>query len=172
MEDGAHDSPQADASPQAGTSPQAGSSGDHDAVTLMWPTDTDIISASGRTKLNLLEQHPMVRVVLQDAIDIVHLDLLFVHAFPNADMANGSVKKALVKAAEARLPATAAILDRLRSDSMYSAKLSRIVSVPYCMIRLLTDLFNSHIVGYQISVSLLRSAAVLWSRLSIRPSNH
>ena len=138
----------------------------------MWPTNTDIVSASGRTKINLLEQHPMVRVVLQDAIDIVHLDLLFIHAFPNADMANESVKKALVKAAEARLPATAAILDRLRSDSMYSAKLSRIVSVPYCIIGLLTNLFNSHIIGYQISVSLLRSAAVRWSQLSIRLSNH
>ena len=73
----------------------------------------------------------MVLVILQDAIDIVHLDLLFIHAFSNADMANESVKKALVKAAKAHLPATAAILDCLRSDSTYLAKLGRIVSVPY-----------------------------------------
>ena len=57
-------------------------------------------------------------------------------------MANKSVKKAFVKAAEAHLPATAAILDRLQSDSTYLAKLSRIINVPYCMIRLLTDLFT------------------------------
>ena len=73
-------------SSQAGASSQAGSSGNYDAITPMWTTNTDIVSASGRTKINLLEQHPMVHVILQDAIDIVHLVLrprayLMCHAF-------------------------------------------------------------------------------------------
>lgn len=120
--------------------PEAGTSGNHAAVMPTWPSNTDIVPANGRSKLNLLEQPPLVRIVLQDAIDFVHSDLIFKHAFPNADMANNSVRAALVKAAKARYPVTAAVLNRLCSDSEYSANLSRIVSIPYHLTALLTFL--------------------------------
>jgi len=94
-----------------------------------WPVETEMVFSDGRTKIGLINQNLLVRMVLQDAIENMHVNLLFHHSFPNATIALASTKAALEDAAKARLPRTAAILNRLRSDVEYLANMSVIVSL-------------------------------------------
>jgi len=66
----------------------------------------------------------MVRLVLQDAIENVHMYLVFYHAFPDASVALAKTRDALTRAARARSPGAMAIHNRLLSDEEYLLNMS------------------------------------------------
>lgn len=120
------------------TSLQAGNSLSVAHIAPKWPVETEIVFSDGRTKIGLVNQNLLVRMVLQDAIENVHVNLLFRHSFPDPDGALSNTETALLDATRARLPRTAAILDRLQSDKNYLANMSVIVSLTYHATALLT----------------------------------
>ncbi|KAI0250408.1 hypothetical protein BJV78DRAFT_1283210 [Lactifluus subvellereus] len=90
---------------------------------LLWPVDTDIIFASGTNRMALTGQRPLVRLVIQDAIEILRASLVLVNAFPDADLTISLVKDALLSAADQYLPATSCMRARLEKDEQYFTKI-------------------------------------------------
>jgi hypothetical protein len=81
--------------------------------------------------MRLTSQQVMVRIVLQDAIENVHLHLVFRHAFPTAPDLVNSTRLALVDAARECSPRTAVIHERLLVDEEYLEDMSFIVSITF-----------------------------------------
>jgi hypothetical protein len=79
-----------------------------------------------------MNQQTMVCLVLQDAIDHVHVYLAFRHAFPDSGVA--------VACTRARFPGAAGIHNRLISDEEYFLNMSVIVSIRYLAMTSLTYL--------------------------------
>jgi hypothetical protein len=71
----------------------------------------------------------MVRHVLQDAIEYIHLYLMIHHSFPRSGAAVEGTRAALVKASRSRLPGAAGILNRILYDEEYFLNMSVIVSI-------------------------------------------
>ncbi|KAI0254978.1 hypothetical protein BJV78DRAFT_1151819 [Lactifluus subvellereus] len=90
---------------------------------LLWPVDTDIIFASGTNRMALTGQRPLVRLVIQDAIEILRASLVLVNAFPDADLTISLVKDALLSAVDQYLPATSCMHARLEKDEQYFTKI-------------------------------------------------
>ncbi|KAI9429942.1 hypothetical protein BJY52DRAFT_1200336 [Lactarius psammicola] len=89
--------------------------------------DTDLIFADGSTKLMLTNQRPLIRVIVQDAIENLRASLLFQNAFPDANVAFTLTRDALGVAAENHKPGGAIVQWRLQADDEYMA---RLVSLP------------------------------------------
>ena len=116
--------------------PDAGGSVTHNVTTTVqpqWPANTNIIFSGGRTKIRIMSQQAIVRVVLQDAIENVHAYMVFRHGFPDAGAALAGTRAALVNAATAHFPSTAVLHNRLLSDEEYMANMVIIVSIPYAV---------------------------------------
>ena len=105
-----------------------------------WPPETDMVFSDGRTRIRLMNQPTIVRLVLQDAIENVHAFLLFRNAYPSPGLVVTSAKGALVNAAKARFPGAAHVHNRLVSDEEYFLNMSVIVSSTYFAMALLTCL--------------------------------
>jgi hypothetical protein len=86
---------------------------------MRWPAETNMDFRDGRTRIRLMSQPTIVRLVLQDAIKNMHAFLLFRHAFPNPDLVVEGAKAALTRAARARFPGVARVHERLLSDEEY-----------------------------------------------------
>jgi hypothetical protein len=95
----------------------------------IWPTDTDILYAPGSNKVTLMSQHPMLRVVIQDAMELVRANLLFTYAFPDPAVARATIRESLVTSA-ASYPAASGIHQCLMFDEPYMAALTPLVSLP------------------------------------------
>lgn len=116
------------------TSPEAGGSiAPIGSVMPKWPAEIEIVFSEGRTKIGLMNQQPIVRIVLQDAIENVHAHLLIHDSYPNAAVMTQCMRGALVSAARGRFPGAAAIHNRLLIDEEYLANMSVIVSMAYRM---------------------------------------
>jgi hypothetical protein len=103
-------------------------SGDGDTVGT-WPADTELVLVSGSNKVTLTNQLPLMRSVIQDAIENVRFSLLFNHAFPDAGVVLFTVRAALVAAAaRSQNPRASNIHQRLLSDEEYVIKMIRLVS--------------------------------------------
>jgi hypothetical protein len=94
-----------------------------------WPLDTDLIFAVGSTKLSLLSQRPIVRAVIQEAIENLRAALLFANAFPDVCSALTLIKDCLFTAALHLKPGATEMLDRLTRDQEYLLKITPLVSV-------------------------------------------
>lgn len=109
---------------------ETGSGVAHTATMMpVWSAETDIIFSVGRNRIGLMNQRPMVRLVLQDAIENVHVYLVLHHAFPDSSVVLEGARAALRKATKGRLPDSAGILNRLRFDEEYFLNMSVIVSI-------------------------------------------
>ena len=103
----------------------------------VWPTDTDIV-LNDRNKMCLLNQKPLVRVILKNAIDRVLSELLFTDSFPNAVVSAKAARRAVAEAAFAYFPGAGTIHSRLMRDRTYMTNMSVIVSVTLLVITSLT----------------------------------
>jgi hypothetical protein len=100
----------------------AGDAGPH-----VWPIDTDLIFLSGSNKVMITIQRPLIRVIIQDAIERTRATMMFSNAFPNVFDVLEFISEALVEAAEDNKKAKD-IHNRLRCDHEYIINMSRLVS--------------------------------------------
>jgi hypothetical protein len=89
-----------------------------------WPADTNLVFAVGSTKLMLLNQHPIVCTVIQEAIENLRAALLFTNAFPDICSALTLIKDCLFTAALRLKPGASEVLDRLTHDQDYLLKIT------------------------------------------------
>ena len=102
-----------------------------------WPTDTDILFPSGSNRLALRNQRPLLRVVIQDAIEHVRAELLCQNAFPDPALTLETIRTCL-RTAASRYPGAASIHRRLMGDEEYMMKITPLVSSPLVETMLLT----------------------------------
>ena len=107
-----------------------------------WPVDTELVFAVGSTKLSLLSQHPIVRAVIQEAIDNLWAALMFTNTFPDVCSALTLIKDCLFTAAVRLKPGAAEVLDQLTRDNEYLLKITPLVSVHGFEMTLLTSLHS------------------------------
>jgi hypothetical protein len=123
--------------------------------------DTDIVFLEGPgAKLNLNDQRPLVRGIVQDAIENLRALLLFNNAFPDTVFASTLAKGALTLAAENRdVDGAVFVQHRLQDDEEYLAKLSSLVR--YIISEMTSLMFvDSHVDVYAVSVAKSRSTAI------------
>lgn len=73
-------------------------------------------------------QRPLVRVIIQDAIENLRASLLFINAFPGPACAVTFIRDALITAASQNGPAAIPVHMRLLQDEDYMAKIVSLVS--------------------------------------------
>ncbi|KAH9989241.1 hypothetical protein BJV77DRAFT_963983 [Russula vinacea] len=83
-----------------------------------WPADTNIVFSPGSNKIALTCQRPLIRVVIQDAMENVRADLLFKNAYPDPAVALVTIKESLLASASRHLGASS-IRRRLVFDEQY-----------------------------------------------------
>ncbi|KAI9429385.1 hypothetical protein H4582DRAFT_2089337 [Lactarius indigo] len=98
-----------------------------------WPSNTDLSFAPGSTRLMLTAQCPLVRAVIQEAIENVRAAMMFNDAFPNLARAFTFIRDALITAAYSYGPVASMLHKRLMEDDEY---LVRIVPLPRARISL------------------------------------
>jgi len=96
----------------------------HDLGLVKWPTETDLIFPHGSNKVMLTSQCPVVRAVIQDAIERTRASLMFSTAFPDLFEILDHIGEALVLAAEHNEATD--IGRRLVHDHMYNINMTRI----------------------------------------------
>lgn len=96
------------------------------ATSSTWPPETDLV-VTQKKKVNLCLQQPAIRVLLQDAIDIVRVSLMFTDAFPNANATLELVQDSVTTAAKRYRPGTSPIYERLKSDYVYKSQMATVV---------------------------------------------
>ena len=94
-----------------------------------WPLDTELVYTVGSTKLSLLNQRPIVRAVIQEAIEQLRAALLFANAFLDVCSSLTLIKDCLLNAALNLKPGATEVLDRLTRDQEYLLKITPLVSV-------------------------------------------
>jgi len=99
----------------------------HNLGSPTWPAATDLIFLPGSNKVMLTVQRPLIRMVIQDAIERTRATMMFTDAFPDVFDALKFIKDALILAAELKENATD-VHDRLNSDHEYTINMSRLVS--------------------------------------------
>jgi len=90
-----------------------------------WPADTDLIFLPGSNKVMITVQRPVVRAVIQDAIERTRANLMIANAFPNVFDTLEYIRDALVVAAEGNDQAED-ICRRLMYDNEYNSLMSRL----------------------------------------------
>lgn len=105
-----------------------------DTAVVLKPTqvagsdDTDIMFIPGTNKFSLTNQRPLLRAVIQEAIENLRCSLLFDHGFPNANDIPSLIRVSLITAAETHSPKASQIHVRLLNDRDYLEKMIRLVS--------------------------------------------
>jgi hypothetical protein len=92
-----------------------------------WPADTNILYGPGSNKIALTCQRPLIRVVIQDAMENVRADLLFKDAYPDPAVALVTIKESLLASAS-RHPGASSIRRRLVFDEQYMTAMIPLVS--------------------------------------------
>ncbi|KAN0141246.1 hypothetical protein V8E53_001002 [Lactarius tabidus] len=105
-----------------------------------WPVATDLVLAAGSSKLLLLSQRPIVRAVIQEAIENLRAGLLFSNAFPDVCNALTLIKDCLLTAALRLKPGATEMLKRLTHDQDYLLKITPLVHFQEFEMTLLTFL--------------------------------
>ncbi|KAH8980460.1 hypothetical protein EDB92DRAFT_1974433 [Lactarius akahatsu] len=95
---------------------------------------TDLVFPDGSTKLLLRHQQPVIRTIVQKAIENLRATLIFQDAFPDGSVAFAFSKDALSAAAVSHKLGRAIVQHRLEVDDEYVAKL---VSLPRARIPLI-----------------------------------
>ncbi|KAF8258873.1 hypothetical protein EI94DRAFT_1707602 [Lactarius quietus] len=89
-----------------------------------WPVITKLVYSSGTNKLMLTSQRPIIRTVIQEAIDNLRAALLFNTAFPDVCFALDMIKDCLLNAANHLKPGATEILNQLENDQHYLMKIT------------------------------------------------
>lgn len=92
-----------------------------------WPVDTDVIFVSGTTRVLLTNQSPIMRSIIQDALENIRVFLLFNNVFPNVITIPSITRNAMVAAAETRW-LSSRIYQRLLNDEDYVTIMNHLVS--------------------------------------------
>jgi hypothetical protein len=92
-----------------------------------WPVSTDVLYQAGSNRITLRGQRPLLRVVLQDAMENVRADLMFTHSFPVSAVGIATIRMSLLTAAS-QYRGAASIYRRLLSDEEYMTTLTPLVS--------------------------------------------
>jgi hypothetical protein len=128
----------------------------------------DIVMPPGSKKVTLTSQRPMLRVVIQDAMENLRADLLFKHAFPDLAVALVTVKDSLLTCASC-YPGALLIYRHLLFDDQYMAAITPLVS-PSMFRGNVTNAINSHVLGFHFSEAKSKSSVLLLYRQSFLPS--
>ncbi|KAN0129043.1 hypothetical protein V8E53_013193 [Lactarius tabidus] len=102
---------------------------------VTWPVATDLVLAAGSSKLSLLSQRPIVRAVIQEAIENLRAGLLFSNAFPDVCNALTLIKDCLLTAALRLKPGATEMLEQLTHDQDYLLKITPLPHARICLIR-------------------------------------
>ncbi|KAH9020475.1 hypothetical protein EDB85DRAFT_2278775, partial [Lactarius pseudohatsudake] len=97
-------------------------------------SDTDLVFVNDSTRLLLKYQHPIIRTIVQKAIENLRATLVFQDAFPDGSVAFAFSKDALSAAAVSHKLGGGIVQRRLEVDDEYAAKL---VSLPRARISLI-----------------------------------
>ncbi|KAN0141184.1 hypothetical protein V8E53_000940 [Lactarius tabidus] len=100
-----------------------------------WPVNTNLVFAAGSHKLMLLNQRPIVRAVIQEAIENLRAALLFTNAFPDVCSALTLIKDCLFTAALCLKPGASEVLHRLTNDQDYLLRITPLPRARICLIR-------------------------------------
>jgi hypothetical protein len=103
----------------------------------VWPADTELQFIPGSNKLSLTTQRPLIRVIIQDAMELVRADMLFNQAFPDPAVALVAIRTSLITAASS-YPNAVSIHRRLLCDEWYIEKIIPLVSSLMINVALLT----------------------------------
>ncbi|KAH9041566.1 hypothetical protein EDB85DRAFT_2139668 [Lactarius pseudohatsudake] len=85
--------------------------------------DTDLVFVGNTTKIMLTSQRPLIRAIVQDAIENLRASILFINAFPDATVAFALTRDALVTATENHGHGGGIAQRRLQVDDEYLTKL-------------------------------------------------
>ena len=99
--------------------------------TSTWPEEMELCFAPGGTRVMLTIQCWLVRIIIQDSIDILQATLIFENAFLESPQSLQFAHHALVSVAEKQLPATLSIHTQLLQDDGYIAKITPLVGAYY-----------------------------------------
>jgi hypothetical protein len=124
--------------PQVVTAPQEQAVTAHGPGVATWPAATNLIFLPGSNKVMLTIQLPVMRAVIQDAIERTRANLMFGNVFPNVFDTLEYLRDALVTAAELNDEAVD-IHRRLLGEHLYFVNMSRLVS---------TKIFEINLNGY------------------------
>ena len=126
----------------------------HDEYSLQpaWPVDTELVLSPGSNKVMLTGQRPVVRAVIQDAIDNLHAAMLFTNAFPDVCVALGLIKDCLLTAANCLKPGAKEVYERLEQDEEYMMKI-----IPLASFLLLRDDCTDSAFQPRAQICLIRS---------------
>jgi hypothetical protein len=141
----------------------------HDLGLVKWPTETDLIFPHGSNKVMLTSQCPVVRAVIQDAIERTRASLMFSTAFPDLFEILDHIGEALVLAAEHNEATD--IGRRLVHDHMYNINMTRIVS-PSIFFMIVADFLLSLVHEFPSSAGRLRIAVQPSYRLNSWQFHH
>ena len=111
-----------------------------------WPTETDLVFASGSNRLKLTSQSPIIRSVIVKGIKNLQVAMLFTDAFLDVCSMLTLIKDLLLTSASYLLPAAMDVLDHLKVDLDYLLKVTLLVSFTYDKMTPLTMLY-SHVLG-------------------------
>jgi hypothetical protein len=91
-------------------------------------SDADLFIVPGSKRFILSAQTPLIRVIIQDAIEGLRALMLFNNAFPSAAHAIEFVRDSLLAVADRYRPAASTIYGRLDKDEAYLSTMVRLVS--------------------------------------------
>jgi len=91
--------------------------------------EADLVFAMGSLKIKLTLQRPLVRVVIQDLFDILHLLLHATNAFPNGVITVQLIRNALLCSALRHTPGALTIHQRLLYNPEYFCRILPLVSI-------------------------------------------
>jgi hypothetical protein len=94
-----------------------------------WPKETELYIMPGTSRVTLTTQRPLIRTVIQDAIDFVRASMMFDHAFPDGMRTFYVIRDALVAAAASHRPQSSSIHNRLLLDEHYVDRIIPLVSL-------------------------------------------
>jgi hypothetical protein len=134
---------------------------------FVWPEHTDIIFPPGSQKVTLMNQRPLLRVVIQNAMELVRVNLLFDYAFPDPAVSLITVKMSLLTSSS-EYPGAADIHRRLLFDEEYMARIIPLVSFLHVEIIILNRVY-SHALGLRFFEAKSKSGAAQLYRMNCRP---
>ncbi|KAH9033901.1 hypothetical protein EDB85DRAFT_2144685 [Lactarius pseudohatsudake] len=97
--------------------------------------DTDLVFVDGTTKIMLTSQRPLIRAIVQDAIENLRASMLFHNAFPDVTIAFAFTRDALITATEKHGHGGGIVQRRLQVDGEYLTKLVSLSRVRFPLFR-------------------------------------
>jgi hypothetical protein len=136
-----------------------------------WPTHTNLVFQPGTNKILLTAQEFHVRIIIQDAIDKVHTNLLSINTYPTLKAAHDIIKDTLLSSAKLHFPGTLHVHNHIQSDANYIVVITHLV----CFSQLgddITDTFNRYALGSHFSRVKSKTSVAPSLQLNSLPSAH